>query len=49
MEKGNKEHEAVTLVEDRAMAAAPVSTLRDRRIQAAAIFGFFQEFGLKNL
>ncbi len=40
LEKENKEHEAVTLEEVRAMAAAPVSTLRDRRIQAAAIFWF---------
>lgn len=40
LEKEDKEHEAVTLEEIRAMAAAPVSTLRDRRIQAAAIFWY---------
>jgi integrase len=35
-----KEHEAVTLNEIRAMAKAPVYSLRDRRIRAAAIFLF---------
>jgi integrase len=35
-----KEHEAVTLEEVRAIAQAPVFTLRDRRIRAAAVFWF---------
>jgi integrase len=35
-----KEHEAVTLEEIRAIAIAPVFTLRDKRIRAAAIFWF---------
>jgi integrase len=35
-----REHEAVTLDEVRAMASAPVYTLRDRRIRAAAVFWF---------
>ena len=35
-----KEHEAVTLEEIRAIARAPVHTLRDRRIRAAAVFWF---------
>lgn len=34
------EHEAVTLEEIRAIAQAPVFTLRDRRIRAAAVFWF---------
>ncbi len=36
----NKEHEAVTLEEIRAIAKAPVYTLRDERIRAAAVFWF---------
>jgi len=36
----HKEHEAVTLEEARAIAQAPVYTLRDRRIRAAAVFWF---------
>lgn len=35
-----KEHEAVTLDEIRAMAVAPVDSLRDQRIRAAAVFWF---------
>lgn len=35
-----KEHEAVTLEEIRAIAYAPVETIRDRRIRAAAVFWF---------
>lgn len=40
LENETKEHEAVTLEEVRAMAAAPVYSLRDRRIRAAAAFWF---------
>jgi integrase len=36
----HKEHEAVTLEEIQAIAKAPVYTLRDRRIRAAAVFWF---------
>jgi integrase len=36
----HKDHEAVTLEEIRAIATAPVYTLRDRRIRAAAVFWF---------
>jgi integrase len=36
----HKDHEAVTLEEIRAIAGAPVYTLRDRRIRAAAVFWF---------
>lgn len=36
----NKEHEAVSLEEIRAIANAPVYTLRDERIKAAAVFWF---------
>jgi integrase len=36
----HKEHEAVTLEEIQAIAKAPVFTLRDRRIRAAAVFWF---------
>ena len=35
-----KEHEAVTLEEIKAMARAPVYTMRDKRIRAAAVFLF---------
>ncbi len=35
-----KEHEAVTLEEVRAMAQAEVTTLREKRVQAAAVFWF---------
>jgi hypothetical protein len=35
-----KEHEAVTLEEIKAIARAPVTTIRDKRIRAAAIFWF---------
>lgn len=35
-----KKHQAVTLEEVRAIASAPVSTLRDRRIRASAVFWF---------
>jgi integrase len=35
-----KEHKAVTLEEVRAIAKAPVYTMRDRRIRAAAVFWF---------
>lgn len=36
----HEEHEAVTLEEIRAIAKAPVSTLRERRARAAAVFMF---------
>jgi hypothetical protein len=39
-EPTNKEHEAVTLEEVRAMAEAETRTARERRIQAAAVFWF---------
>ena len=35
-----KDHEAVTLEEILAITKAPVYTMRDRRIRAAAIFWF---------
>jgi integrase len=35
-----KEHKAVTIEEIRAMSKTPVFTMRDRRIQAAAVFWF---------
>lgn len=34
------DHEAVTIEEVRAIASAPVSTMRDRRIRASAVFWF---------
>jgi site-specific recombinase XerC len=40
LETEAKEHEAVTLDEILAMAVAPVYSLRDRRIRAAAVFWF---------
>lgn len=36
----NKEHEYVTIEEIRAMAKAPVYSMRDKRIRAAAVFWF---------
>jgi integrase len=35
-----KDHEAITIEEVRAIAKAPITTLRERRIQAAAVFWF---------
>ena len=40
MAQTNKEHEAVTIEEIRAIAKAPVYSLRDQRIRAAAVFWF---------
>lgn len=40
MESETKEHEAVTIEEVRAMATAPVYSMRDKRIRAAAVFWF---------
>lgn len=40
LENEVKEHEAVTLDEIKAIAAAPVTTLRDKRTRAAAVFWF---------
>jgi integrase len=40
METSSREHEAVRIEEVRAMAVAPVASLRDRRIRAAAVFWF---------
>jgi site-specific recombinase XerC len=40
LETETKEHEAVTLEEIRAIAAAPVFSMRDKRIRAAVVFMF---------
>lgn len=40
MTEAHEEHEFVTLEEIRAIAAAPVETIRERRIRAAAVFWF---------